>query len=249
MRIITTFLFCLIVKFVFGQKPTLQQIWIGDSLEYLSLDSIHATFQFSGKNSYHDRKGYHILGDTLRLQDLFSYLGETSKTLLQKNYDYLISTNKKGISLSAINEDALRLAGYRKLVQYKPIHSIYKKTFNFDSLKFTSTTCYGRCPEMTILIKGNHLFFSGGRYAIKQGNFKAEIADTLYLQLKDFLRKSSIEKIVNWEQKIYDAPFYTLTVFFDNKQKYIEGYELPLVTKDLLRYLLDLPKKVERTLK
>lgn len=188
------------------------------------------------------------MGDTLRLQDWFSYLGDTSKTLRHKDYDFLISINTKGFSLAAINENALRLAGNRKLIRYQPIETVYKKTFYFDSLKFTSTTCYGTCPEMTILIKGKHLFFFGGRHAVKQGNYKALLTDTIYLQLNDLLRKSAIDRIVNWEQEVYDAPFYTLTIYINKKKKYIEGYDLPLVTKNLLRFLLELPKKLENKL-
>lgn len=248
MKILSTFLLCLISKFSLSQKQNLLQVWIGDSLEYLSLDRIHATFQFSGKYGYHDKKGYHILGDTLRLQDWFSYLGDTTKTLRHKDYDYLISTNRNGFSLTAINENALRLAGNRKLIRYQPIQTVYKKSFKFDSLKFTSTTCYGTCPEMTILIKGKQLLFSGGRYAVKQGNYKAVLTDTLHRQLSELLRKSAIDRIINWEQEVYDAPFYTLTIYNDKKEKYIEGNDLPLVTKDLLKFLLELPKKLENKL-
>ncbi len=243
MKIVTTLLTFLIIKFSSGQKPNLLQIWVGDNLEYLSLDSIHATFQFSGKYGYHYKKGYHILGDTLRLQDWFHSSPDNYKSLQHKDYDFLISTNKKGFFLTAINEDALRLAGNRKLIQYRPIHTVYKKTFNFDSLKFTSTTCYGRCPEMTILIKGKRLFFSGGRHAIKQGNYKAVLPDTLLAQLNDHFRKSAIEQITNWKQEVDDAPYYTLTIYFDDKKKLIEGNVLPLVMKDLLKFLKYLQKQ------
>lgn len=235
----------MIIKFSSGQKPNLLQAWVGDSLEYLSLDSTHATFQFSGKYGYHNKKGYHLLADTLRLQDWFHSSSDNYKTLQHKDYDFLISFKKNSILLNPINDQALSLAGNRKEIHYQQINTIYKKSFDFDSLKFTSTTCYGRCPEMTIIIKGNNVLFSGGRYAIKQGNYKASLPDTLNAQLKDLLRKSAIEKIINWEQEVDDAPYYTLTLYFDHKKKLIEGYDLPLVMKDLLKYLLDLPKKLK----
>ena len=248
MKFITALVALLLVKFSLSQKLNFKQVWVGDSLEYLSLDSTHATFQFSGKYGYGDKKGYHILSDTLRLQDWFYSSVDNYKSLQHKDYDYLITPKKKKILLQAINENALMLACNRNLITYRPIHTIYKNSFDFDSLRFTSTTCYGTCPQMTILIKGKIVFFSGGRYAIKQGNYKTILTDTLYRQLKDYLRKSAIEKITNWGQEVDDAPFYTLTVFYAGKSKYIEGYDLPLVTKDLLKFLLNLPKKLENKL-
>lgn len=245
MKIITTLLSLLILNYASGQKLNFYQAWIGDSLEFLKFDSTHATFQFSGKYGYHDKKVYHLLGDTLRLQDWFHSSSDNYKTLQYRDYDYLISVRKNSILLKPINDNALSLAGNRKEIKYQPIKSVYKKSFDFDSLKFTSTTCYGTCPEMTIVIKGKDVFFSGGRHAIKQGNYKASLSDTLYAELKDHLRKSAIEKIKNWEQEVYDAPYYTLTIYSKQNQKLIKGYDLPLVTKDLLRFLLELPKKLK----
>ncbi|TAH08213.1 MAG: hypothetical protein EAZ13_04105 [Sphingobacteriia bacterium] len=245
MKFITTLLTLIILKVASGQRLNFYQAWIGDSLEYLKLDSTHATFQFSGNYVYHDKKGYHILGDTLRLQDWFHSSSDNYKTLQHKDYDYLISSRKNSILLKPINDNALGLAGNRKEIKYQPINSIYKKSFGFDSLKFTSTTCYGTCPEMTIIIKGKYVFFSGGRHAVKQGNYEAFLTDTLYTKLKDHLRKSAIEKIKNWEQEVYDAPYYTLKVSSKQNQKLIKGYDLPLIMKDLLKFLLELPTKLK----
>lgn len=248
MKLITTLITLIIVKTTLGQKQNLYQIWIGDSLEYLSLDSTHATFHFSGKYGYHDKKGYHLVGDTLRLQDWFHSSADNYKTLQHKDYDFLVKVHKNTFFLNPINKDALLLAGNRSKIRFEPIANIYKEKFDFDSLKFTSTICYGKCPEMTLIIKGKKLFFKGGAYAVKHGNYEAVLADSLYFQLREHLRKSAIDRIVNWKQEVVDAPYYTLTVYYDKKEVFIEGYFLPLVTKDLLKFLLSLPKKIENDL-
>jgi Domain of unknown function (DUF6438) len=249
MKIIPTLFTFFILNISKAQKNHLFQVWVGDSLEYLSFDSANATFQFSGKYGFHETKGYHILGDTLRLQDWFTSSKDKFKTQRHTDYDYLMRKKGKTLWLKPINNDALELAGNREAITYKPIQTIYKNNFDFDSLKFSSTLCYGECPEMNFLIKEKEFFFWGGTFAIKKGNYKATLPDSIYGQLKDHLRKSAIQKIINWQHEVHDAPYYTLTIFSGKNKKIIEGYQLPVVTKDLIKFLLALPRKIETLLK
>jgi hypothetical protein len=248
LKFILTVLTLSIINFALGQKSTIERVWIGDSLEYMQFDGVHATFQFSEKYGYHNKKGYHLLRDTLRLQDWFYSSADNSKTLRHKDYDFMVRVRRNTLELQPINQDAFWLAGNRSRILFKPIDNFYKKSFDFDSLKFTSTTCYGTCPEMTIVIKGNKVFFTGGRHAVKQGSYEAFLSDALHYQLTEHLRKSAIDKIINWNQDVDDAPYYTLTIFYRRKTKHIEGFDLPLITKDLLKFLLHLPKQIEKDL-
>lgn len=231
-----------------AQKPTLNQIWIGEELQYLHFDSTHVLFDFPGKYGQQDKKGYHIIGDTLRLQDWFRSSSDNYKTMQQKNYDFIIHAKSDSITLKPLNDNALSLARSNSTITYKPIQSIYKKTFEYDSLRFTATNCYGYCPEMTLVIKGHDLFFYGGRHAIKQGNYTANIPEAVYAHLNELLRKSAIEKISSYKNEVFDAPYYTLTIYFNKKEKKIEGFVFPLIIKDLLIFLLNLPKMIESNL-
>jgi hypothetical protein len=158
MKFILTVLTLSIINFAFGQKSTIERVWIGDSLEYMQLDGVHASFQVSGRYGDHNKKGYHLHRDTLRLQDWFHSSADNYKTLRHKDYDFIVRVRRNMLELQPINQDALWLAGNRSRILFKPIDNFYKKSFDFDSLKFTSTTCYGTCPEMTLFIKGDKVF-------------------------------------------------------------------------------------------
>jgi hypothetical protein len=56
---------------------------------------------------------------------------------------------------------------------------------------------------------------------------------------------SDIDLIKTWEQTVYDAPEYTLEIHYNGKIKYLRNFDLPLVTRGLIEFLLGIPKKVE----
>jgi hypothetical protein len=232
-----------------GQKLNLKQEWIGQNLEYLKLDSTHATFQFSHRFGYRDKKGYHILKDTLRLQDWFGSSQGNYKTLSHRDYDFLIKREKRSFTLIPINKAALEISGNRRKIAFVKRNTIYNKDVRLDSLHFTTTTCYGTCPEFSLRLIKKQLEFIGGKHAIKQGRYTAILSDSLYNVLAEVLKGTALDRIVNYPIEITDVPYTRIAVYYNGKKHMIEGYETPMVADKLHRFLLALPSLLEKTLK
>jgi hypothetical protein len=150
------------------------------------------------------------------------------------------------LTLVAIDSNSLQLSGGKKNIEYRERHLVAQPKIQFETIKFISTNCYGKCPSLTLQIdKEKKLLFIGRRYAIKQGFYTATLSDSLFQSLIGILKLSELDNLKTWQQQVVDAPEYTLEIHYNNKIKYLKNFFLPAVTQELIQYLLEISKKVD----
>jgi hypothetical protein len=138
------------------------------------------------------------------------------------------------------------VTGVKKELRFTDIHKAYTDTIWFEKIIFNSTTCYGSCPDMTLLVNNNgQVQFTGRKYAVKQGSFNSSISPALLNGLIEILKVCELDKIESNKQTNIDAPTYTLEIHYNGKIKYLKSCMLPFVTDNLLQYLLALPAKLK----
>ncbi|MBL0145424.1 MAG: hypothetical protein IPP48_06355 [Chitinophagaceae bacterium] len=245
MKTLITILLTSIFGNVFSQNPDIKKSWVGNYLEFISIDSQRVNFEVFG--NYPKQKKYYLIGDTLRLYDKYSTSRDNFKKQYIKNYDFLITTlTESYLTLIAIDSNSLQLSGGKKKIEYCERHLVEQPKIQFETVKFISTNCYGKCPSLTLQIdKEKRLLFIGRRYAIKQGFYAATLSDSLFQSLIDILELSELDKLKTWKQQVYDAPEYTLEIHYNGKVKYLKNFFLPAVTHELIKYLLEISKKVD----
>lgn len=237
MRLLTLVLIMLSTHLMHAQVSIpLNKEWVSKNLDYIKLNETHIFFQING---FYQEKGYHIYGDTLRLQDWYHSSADNFKTLQHNDFDFLINVSENKITLKPLNKSAFQIS--KQSIEFEPIENTYLKEFNYKSIRFTSTTCYGECPEMTILIEGRKVSFTGGVHAIKKGRYAAVLSEDLYQNLINILQKSSFNNAQNNRIVVIDAPRYSISIENNNITKTISGESLPILINPLLNFFLDLP--------
>lgn len=236
LSLVITTIFCAASLSIKAQIP-INKEWVSKNLDYIKLNKTHAYFQFNG---HYQEKGYHIYGDTLRMQDWYYSSNDNYKTLQHTDFDFLTKLNKDILSLTPINGDAVELS--KQAISFTPIENYYLKSFNYDLIKFTSSTCYGECPEVALEIKARKVIFIGGKHATKQGKYSAYLSKELHEKLLSILKKSSFDRLQNNKMMVIDAPTYSISITRDNQSKTISGERLPILLKPLLDFLRELPK-------
>jgi hypothetical protein len=245
MKTFVTILLTSIFGNVFSQNSDIKKSWVGNDLEFISIDSQRVNFEVFG--SYPKQKKYYLIGDTLRLYDKYTTSRDNFKKQYIKNYDFLIKAlTDTNLTLVAIDSNSLQLSGGKKNIEYRERHLVAQPKIQFEAIKFISTNCYGKCPSLTLQIdKEKKLLFIGRRYAIKQGFYTATLSDSLFHSLIDILKLSELDNLKTWRQDVSDAPVYTLEIHYNGKVKYLKNFFLPAVTQELIQYLLEISKKVD----
>lgn len=231
---------------IFAQNSDLQRSWIGDDLEFIKIDTQQVYFEVYG--NYPHQKKYHLIGDTLRLYDKYTTSRDNFSKQHIKNYDFLINKlTSTNLTLVALDSNSLEIAGNKKIINYHERHLIKNRSIEFEEIKFSSTNCaFGKCPSLSLQINSEkELKFIGRRNAIKQGFYTALIPDSLYLELLEIISISELDKLKTWQQQVADAPEYTIEIHYNNKFKYLKNFFLPAVTNELIRFLLEISKKIE----
>jgi hypothetical protein len=244
MKTFITILAILFVTSLFSQNADIKKSWVGNDLEFIKVDSQRVYFEVFGK--YPEEKRYYLIGDTLRLYDKYTTSEDNFSKQHIKNYDFLIDElTNANLTLTSLDSNSLQLTRGKKRINYRDRHLVQKASINLEMIKFNSTTCFGKCPSLTLQIsKDKKLLFIGRSYAVRQGFYTSTLSDRLYNTLVDILELSELDSLKMWNQVVFDAPEFTLVVHYNGKVKYLKSYFLPAVTDELIRYLLDLPKKV-----
>ena len=239
-------LLLLIFVNVYAQKADIKNVWVGNDLEYIKIDSDLVRFEVFGQ--YLEEKRYFLISDTLRLYDKFTTSADNYSKQHIKNFDFLINKlSDSGFILIALDSNALQLAGGKNQISFVSRKLIKQKINQFEYIKFKykQTHCTDGCSTILLKIdKFKKLLYCGWRYEDKKGFFTAELKDSLYFTLIEILKISELDKLKSWDQWVADAPEFTIEISYDGKILYLKNYFLPSVTNELLTFLLNVSEKV-----
>ena len=107
---------------------------------------------------------------------------------------------------------------YNKVLKFYNDFLITKKETKFKVISMSSGLCYGNCPKQAIEIDSSgNLFFCGGKYAFKDGNYKGKLNIQSLDTIEHFLSAALINRDVF---KLYstpkDAPGTEMKIILEN---------------------------------
>jgi hypothetical protein len=150
-------------------------------------------------------------------------------TLYRVTYNYLVGKILKA------NKDSLvikKIEGYGFPFKYNNIYRFYNDTLLYDlnitvdTIEFSSSLCYGKCPAIAVKTdRGLNFNFWGGKYSDKQGFFKGQISQLQFNRFENLIRIANIEKNDSEYYPPIDAPYVELLIDYNhNKTKRFWGY-------------------------
>lgn len=124
------------------------------------------------------------------------------------------------------------------------------KKYNPENPVFTiqTTSCYGKCPELEILIQGDgKVFYTGKKNVEKIGKFEFQISEKEIDELlKDFEDAGFWDMKDEYTAKVTDLPTIYISCAYNNKIKKITDYfGAPAVLKRLEEKLLNFKNKLK----
>ncbi|MBP92644.1 MAG: hypothetical protein CMC55_00835 [Flavobacteriaceae bacterium] len=255
---VTIFIF-LFLNSTFGQD-SLNGIWIGENLEYLSVTDTLVSIEF---RTFKDKFQYRIKNNQLILKNTY----EISKS--PKESSTKISDSTKFIKLTwvtdstlyyfdykLINKDSLQLnlnkvvgrntSSPKKQYNYNRKSSLKKNDINFQSVFFSGTTCFGRCPKMKIEIDSlGNAIFKGEKYTEPfTGNYRGKLTSEQLASLIEILNRSELDRFPEKLPFLIDAPSFKFIFKYDNKERKSGGSMVKYFNREILNYLLSIYKDI-----
>lgn len=191
----------MIISFVFvgcsnpKSKYEIKGDWISVDSKY-PLIITDSTIGFFG---WGDFQKYWINNDTIFFE---------SRDKLTKDYSYLDSIDWKPMILREVITGTDTLGGFRiqndtlilkesywenDTVRYYRLKKL--SNFDFDSLIFETTMCYGICPSMELkIISNGDFFFKGKAYTDKFGSYKGKLNQELVSLINEKIDLLNFEK-------------------------------------------------------
>jgi len=231
-----------------SQQTNLKKLWVGRKNNYLLIsDSLirveHEWRNFKNETNITGRYyKYAIVKDTLKIKEEYTKQAEP--------YDFIIQTlSGKELIIKAVDTLSSSMIDFTQPrsqpFQFRNRESITTDSIHFEKLLFHATQCYGICPVMTFRIDSSkQVQFIGERNAVKQGFYTAQLSKKLYQELLDILRISELDKLINTELAVVDAPAHAMEVHYNGKMKYVRATRFPIMGELLLKYLKELPEKL-----
>ena len=237
----------LLFSSAFSQHPIIGKLWIGDAENYMQVDSnavqVQYIHEYAGKkNLMINYYKYILSGDTLQL-----VVGHNNSS---EKHNFLIETlPNEGLKLIPITRYFWTLSSTKYTKNEFPFRDqehIYTDTIRLEKIVFSSTNCYGSCPAMSLEIDNNkQMKFIGSFHAIKKGPHTAALSEEQYNELLKLLAISNLNKLENAGRFNIDLPTFGVEVHYNHKIRYFQTSFPPLIAFKLVRYLYDLPTKVE----
>jgi len=225
--------------------------WVNQDLDYLrffkdsviyNFDDIKHELLFDIKNKKLSFKVQYAVGGLDLRTEEFKF--KISK--LEKN---------KLVLAPIIEKDKIENNEYRKLN-----HNLFSKEkqyifynrgqllskVNFKKITFHASTCFGKCPSMSIQVNIDGTVHYQGRLYTKEnkGNFEGKLSENDIYQLKKILNRSQLYGIEkNWEQKskYNDTPRYNYIVeLFDGKTIEINTNDQHPILDKLSEYFMNI---------
>lgn len=177
-------------------------------------------------------KGFQLNADTLEWnKNLFKISEITSDTLV------LVSLSKETNQLPFLELSGDNPTDYRvKLIN---LESKVDSSIQFETITFSSGSCFGKCPEMDIeILKSGEIYYKGRKNVPLLGNYKGSLSDSLLKQMVFAIQTSSIQEIDSKRGSEDDQIFYLTLATSNNKIYNVTGTVLEQNGLHLLLYEL-----------
>lgn len=226
----TVLLFSLIT--CFGQDSLLNNMWV---------DSYGNLFKIDDKQIINDGPKYSqstykykISDSTLLMKQVTNWNDPRYKELKFR----IKKLSNDSLVLNPLNRAAFTFSNNQP-IELVDLQFIKDDSFVFEKLYFSSSTCYGKCPALTIVIESNRevKFISGKNTGIIKGNYKGFLTKKEYSKLIEILKKYPIEYLPSNYSIAIDGPVHHLIVWHNGIKKEVQGDIDSQLTQDLIIFL------------
>lgn len=221
-----------------GQKALLMKEWVGQQLEWMKVNDSVAMIDNNGLFA----DSYHYTVNNQNEINLIEYYWTYNDTIRhENNYQYHITKlTDDTLILKPLSAKAKKLFDDQDSILFINRSIINAPDFKFEKLIFSSSACFGTCPDMKMEIDSTgHVFFYGriytGRY---KGCYEGQLNKDDLLEIKNILRTSEIDKFPPNLGGAIDAPTYHFVFYYDGKIRKSAGTMVPYLYNDLLDFLL-----------
>ena len=228
---------CLATPGFSKERNFLNNIWVGEKLEYLE---IRSDTLISEIHTFHvSMCRFKLMSDTLfisqrDLRDTDAHIDEYVPRFIVQKSDSLTLILKSVYAFDSI-----------------PVHCVPKsklidRNFHFQKIQFTSSNCYGDCPayKMSIDSVGQIYLEVGWSKWVKSGYYKSQLSKKKLNELCTILKSSAVDRFPENRGQAIDAPSYSFVFYYNNKIKKSFGSKIPYFSRELLYYLILLPPKL-----
>lgn len=246
-------LYTLIIVFVYTgcSNPESKYSLKGDWISIDSGDPLIITDSTIVLYGWGDFQKYWIKNDTIFFK---------SRDRLTKDYSHLDSVSWKPmiarevingtdtLGRFSINNDTLILDDNflkKKTIRYYNLKKL--SSFNFDSLLFATTMCYGICPSMELKIISNGDFlFKGKAYTEKLGSYKGKLSQQLIGLINNKINLMNFEKYDStYLAEHTDGQSRSIIIYHNGIREYLQVYgheDEPVEVNVMFHYLKEIYK-------
>lgn len=252
-KIMRTQILGIILLFFLNQTsysiPTINKVWIGENLEYLSL--IKKNIYFDDGNGHTENNCKLIHRDTsLIIRKYFWQAGKMGRQYEDYICEILKLTNDTLI-ISPKNKKATILTKNKESYIYTDKNILYKEDLQFQKLCFSKLCGFSHSNiKIDIDCFGQVYFFSESiSFKKKDNNYKGsyigQLNEKQLFDLIEILKKSELDRFPTELGNSIDAPIYNFKFYYDNKIKESVVSNIPLFYEPLLDYLLTIYKNIK----
>jgi len=222
-------------------NPTIHKIWIGENLEYWSLEKKNVSFENCGM-IFNNCKLIHK-DTTFTIRKYFWKAGKIARQHEDYIYRILKLTNDTLI-ISPENQEAARLINNRQTYTFTDKNNFYKDNLKFHKLFFSGHNPMTFSPKITLEIDslGQIFVFSEPIPHFEKPNdlkglYKGQLSNKQLADLILLLKRSKLDMLSGDLGIIIDGTYYNFKFHYDNKVIEGKGCNIPHINKPLFDFL------------
>lgn len=222
----------------------LNGIWVSDNfLELTIMDSVvNSELSFENNFKLVQKDGRLVfLGE-----DFVTQKKNDEPAFTEYIFDYRF-INKDCLEISLFKIVGFDLGGFEKKYTLSRKETMPPKPIAFESVDFSATTCFGRCPKMKVQINATgEMVFVGEKHTGNcVGKYTGKLSSAQLRKFNEILKYSEIENLPKNFGADSDAPVYNLTIKYNGKMKNVSGTPMGNFHRPLLQFLLEIYKEVK----
>ncbi len=226
-------------------QVSIYKTWIGEKQEYLEMT--RGISRLDIRNEDYENNDFKV---TVKE-------GTFDAIKIPRNYQKRDEPIAYHFRVIKLTEDTLILSGNDSPTKFelydKPEYlfiskqALVDKHLTFQKLEFTSSTCFGHCPEIHIAIDslGKVHFLGGQDTKTKYKKMQiAQLSTKQLNQLIEILKNSCLDKFPEEMAVWLDAPTFHFVIYYNNTKMKSWGCVVPYTSRQLQDYLMNIYLKL-----
>ncbi len=217
-----------------GQDTVLFKSWVDNQGDIFQINDKQIIVD--GPHCFTGTYQYKVLNDTLIMRTLSYWDDPRNKGLIFK----ISKLTGDSLMLKPLNNNAHTLFNTKSLITLVDLRIVKDDSFVFEKLYFSSSTCWGKCPALTIVIESNRRikFISEKYTGVLKGSYKGSLTKKEYARLIEILKRYPVDSFPSNYTPWMDGQTHHLIIWHNGVRKEIHGSIDSQLTQDLIAFLI-----------